>query len=144
MDHNAGRASAAPPTLDAAWKVAELTRARGELPEPEEALLGIERPTLEQEAEAEKHRKENDEIRRLYLIGLIQNELFRAWLMEQLNAFQTFANPLAVSPTGFPDPMATQFHLGMKAAGWMLWTTFDDRAPELTSLMRREASKQRP
>lgn len=116
-------------------------RARGELPEPEERLLGIERPTVEEEAEAEKIRSENAEIRRLFLRSLIENPLFREWLMEQLNAFQTFANPLAVSPTGFPDPMATQFHLGMKAAGWVLWTVFDDLAPELASLMRREAMK---
>lgn len=118
-----------------------MTRARGELPEAEEALLGIERPTPEQEAEAEKLMTEKAELRRAFLIGLMQNELFREWLMEKLTGFQTFGNPFGVSPTGFPDPLATQFHSGMKAAGWSLWTEFDDLTPELASLMRREAAR---
>lgn len=111
---------------------------------PEEAILGVERPTPEQEAEAKKLADEKAEVRRRFLLGLIHNELFREWLMGHLLAFQTFSQPFGVSPSGFPDPMATQFHLGMKAAGWTLWEEFDNLAPEMASLMRREASKPAP
>jgi hypothetical protein len=114
-----------------------MTRKRGELPEPEEALLGIERPTPEEEAEAERIIKEKLELRKRFLVDLISGEEFRAWLMEQLVAFGTFENAFGASPAGFPDPMATQFKQGMKAAGWHLWTLFDDIAPELASQMRR-------
>jgi hypothetical protein len=116
-------------------------RERGELPEPEEQLLGIERPTPEQEAEAEKIAQEKLVVRALFLKQLMEQELFREWLMDTLNGFGTFENAFGTSITGFPDPMATQFKLGMKAAGWHLWTLVDDAAPELASLMRRTAGK---
>lgn len=120
-----------------------MTRQRGELPDAEEELLGIERESPEQEAEAEREAKERAEFRRLFLVQLMQSDMFRAWLMEQLVGWQTFENPFGISPAGFPDPMATQFALGQKAAGWHLWTIFDDVAPELTSLMRREAGQKK-
>ena len=104
---------------------------------PEELILGQVRPTPEQEAEAEKIRAEKAEVRRMFLVGLMQNALFREWLMEQLNGFQTFGQPYSVTPAGFPNEMGTQFQLGMKAAGWFLWEQFDNLAPELASLMRR-------
>ena len=116
-----------------------MTRARGELPEPEEQLLGIERETPEQEAEAEKIRTDKQSVRRLYLVRLMSEELFREFLMEQLVGFGTFENSFGATITGFPDHDATQFKMGMKAAGWHLWTVFDDLAPEMASLMRREA-----
>ncbi len=121
-----------------------MSRQAGELPPEEEALLGIERPTPEQEAAAEKERKERAELRQAFLRAMLQNELFREWLMEQLEHMGTFANSFGAGPTGFPDHMATQFQLGMKAAGWHLWTMFDDAEPELASLMRREFRKARP
>src|SRR5579863_1688125 len=118
-----------------------MTRARGELPEPEEQLLGIERPSIEQEAELERVRKERNELRRRFLVQLMETDLFREWLMEQLMGFGTFENSFGAAPNGFPDRCATQFKLGMKAAGWHLWETFDDLAPALASLMRREWGK---
>lgn len=120
-----------------------MTRARGELPEPEEQILGIERPTPEQEAEAEKKLAEDRELRTLFLIAMMENPMFRQWLMEQLTGFGTFENSFGASPNGFPDHEATQFRMGMKAAGWHLWTMFDDAAPELASKMRREGLKPR-
>lgn len=114
-----------------------MTRQRGELPEPEEELLGIERPTLEQEEADKRRTEEQAELRRLFLTRLMENPMFREWLMEQLMAFRTFEQPFGISPGGFPDPMATQYQMGLKAAGWHLWTLFDDLAPELASLMRR-------
>ena len=119
-----------------------MTRRPGELPEPEEALLGIVRETPEQEAEAQKIRDEKAELRKRFLIGMMENPLFREWMMEQLIAFNTFGNSFGAGPTGFPDHMATQFQLGMKAAGWALWVQIDDLAPEFASLMRREYGKQ--
>lgn len=118
-----------------------MTRARGELPEPEEAMLGIERPTLEQEAEAQRVVDEKAELRVAYLRVLMESPVFREWLWEQLQLFRTFENTFGFGPTGFPDPMGTQFALGMKAAGWHLWEIFDNNTPDLASLMRREATK---
>ena len=118
-----------------------MSRKRGELPEPEEELLGIVRPTLEQEAEAQQIVDEKKELRRTYLLLQMQSPVFREWLMEQLQAFRTFENTFGFSPNGTPDRDGTQFALGMKAAGWHLWTMFDDLSPELASLMRREVTK---
>lgn len=127
------------PSARRAWtRNTPLTRRRGELPEPEEELLGIHRETPEEEADAERARKDKEELRRAFLIAMMQNELFREWLMEQLVGFNVFGKPFAVSPTGFPDKAASQYQDGMRAAGWHLWQMFDDVAPELTSLMRRE------
>lgn len=117
-----------------------MSRARGELPPEEESLLGIERDSPEQEAEAKRAFDEAQEFKRRFLVTLMQNQSFREWLMPLLDEFGTFENSFGVSPTGFPDPMATQFKLGMKAAGWRLWTLFDDLAPELASQMRREGA----
>lgn len=118
-----------------------MSRERGELPEPEEQLLGIIRPTIEEEAEAEKRRTEDAQLRTVFLRNLMENDMFREWLMEVLMGFGTFTNAFGAGPTGFPDHMATQFQLGQKAAGWHLWTMFDDIAPELASLMRRTAGR---
>lgn len=117
-----------------------MTRRRGELPEPEEQILGIERETPEQEEQADKVRKEKLELRKMLIKGLLENDLVRELLMEWINGFGTFENAFGAGPTGFPDHDATQFKMGMKAAGWYLWMQFDDPFPDLASLMRREAS----
>ena len=119
-------------------------RRRGEFPE-EEALLGIEHLTPDEEARRETDENERiateAKFKREFLIRLMENQTFREWLMEQLVALRTFENTFGLTPTGFPDPMATQFALGQKAAGWHLWTIFDDVAPELASQMRRDHGK---
>lgn len=115
-----------------------MTREFGELPEPEEDLLGIYRDSPEVEESREREAEERALVRQRFLIDLMQRDLFREWLMEQLVGWGTFENSFGAGPTGFPDPMATQFQLGQKAAGWHLWTIFDDVAPELASRMRRE------
>lgn len=107
----------------------------------ERELLGIERLTPEEEAEAERKLAERIELRRLFIVAQMENPMFREWLMEQLVALGTFDNSFGAGPTGFPDHMATQFQLGRKAAGWDLWTIFDDATPELASLMRRDYGK---
>lgn len=116
----------------------------GEFPE-EEAILGIEHRSPEEQTareadEAEQKRLESD-FQREFLIRLMENPTFREWLMGLLVALRTFENTFGLSPTGFPDPMATQFAMGQKAAGWHLWTIFDDVAPELASQMRRDYAK---
>lgn len=118
-----------------------MTRARGELPEPEEQLLGIERPTPEQEEAAKKISDEKAELRRVYMLQLMQTPLFREWLWGFLQECRTFNHTFGVSPTGFPDPDGTQYALGLRQAGWNLWEFFDDIAPDYTSLMRREAKQ---
>lgn len=115
-----------------------MTRARGELQEAEEALLGIERDTPEQEAEQEHERKEAIEFERTMLLNLMGHEAFRNWLMGVLISFNTFGQPFAAGPTGFPDPNGAWFYAGMKAAGWHIWEIFDALSPDLASQMRRE------
>lgn len=115
-----------------------MTRASGEIPPEEERLLGIERLSPEEEAAQEKRQQEEAEVERLYLIGLMNQPQFRAWMMKQLVAFNTFGRIFAVSPTGFPDAPATEYQLGLKAAGWHLWSELDDKVPDLASKMRRE------
>lgn len=121
-----------------------MTRARGELPPEEEALLGIERPSIEEEEQAAQIDSEKREVRKVGLANLMAQEWFRAWLMEKLQAFNTFGQTFGAGPTGFPDQNATFFHLGMKAAGWALWEEFDDLTPEHASLMRREVRGVKP
>ncbi len=118
-----------------------MTRQRGELTDMEEELLGIQRDPPEVEEEKERQAREKLEFRRLFLVHLMADPLFREWLMDLLVEFKAFDNPFGLSPAGFPDPLATQFALGMKAAGWRLWEIFDGVAPEMASLMRRESVK---
>lgn len=119
-----------------------MARGPDELSDEELDLLGEFRtPEERQEVEdAQKAAAEKLELRRLFLIRQMENPTFREWLMEQLSALGTFEHRFGGGPTGFPDPMATQYSMGMKAAGWHLWEQFDNIAPELASLMRREAS----
>lgn len=116
-----------------------MNRSRDDLPDPERELLGLP-PALtpEEEAAQEKEDAEKREDRRLFLYRLMNDPDFRGWLWERLVDFGTFENRFMASPTGFPDQAATQFQSGMKAAGWALWEQFDDAAPDLASLMRRE------
>lgn len=107
----------------------------------EAEFFGLERQTPEQEEDADKSEALRLELRRQLLVGLMQNDLFRGFLMEELMWLETFGNPVIVSPNGSPDPHATFFALGQKAYGWRLWTMFDNVAPELTGLMRREFEK---
>lgn len=107
------------------------------LDDAEAALLGVERLTPEEEAEQDRIKSEKLELRKALLIGLMESEDFRQWLMEKLTAFQTFTMPFGAGPTGFPDTNATFYALGMKAAGWNIWEEFDAMCPELASKMRR-------
>ena len=116
-------------------------RQRGELPEPEEDLLGIQRLTEEQEADAERERLEKQEVRRNFLRQLMTSSDFRAWLWEFLNEQGTFEHRFGASAAFFPDPMATMLSLGLKQAGMNLYHQFDDAAPDLCSMMRREATR---
>lgn len=104
-------------------------------------LLGIERLTPEQEQAKEKALKERARLRERLLRSLMERPQFREWLMDLLLEFDTFGRTFGASPSGFPDDRATEFHLGRKAAGWRLWTIFDDLCPEQASLMRREFGK---
>lgn len=118
-----------------------MARHRDELPPEEAELLGLEFQTEEQEQAEQNEFAEQNELRRVFLQRQMENTMFREWLWDQLTALGTFENSFGYSPAGFTDPMATQFKLGMKAAGWALWETFDNAAPELASLMRREGLK---
>jgi hypothetical protein len=116
-------------------------RPRGELSPEEERLLGYNRPSPEDEEQAAKQALEEIRFRREQISLLMNQRWFRQWLWERLSLLHTFDNLYAVSPSGFPDTRATDFYHGQKAAGWDLWTFFDDIVPEQTSLMRREAMK---
>lgn len=86
-----------------------------------------------------KVQQEKAELRRIGLQRCMEQGWFRDWLMEYLVSLNTFGQTFAVGPTGFPDPNATFFHAGMKAAGEALWEQFDNLTPELVALMRRDA-----
>lgn len=106
--------------------------------EPEEQFLGIVNQTDAQQIEQRQIADEELKVRRIYLQQLMDNPMFRDWLYGVLMEFGTFTNPMGVSPTGFPDPMATMHASGVKAAGWRLWEIFDEVAPERASQMRRQ------
>ena len=110
-------------------------------PEPEELLLGHRRLSPEEEEAFRKREREKDLLQQYMLRDLMRRESFRRWLWTLLESFNTFGRTFGVSPTGFPDRDATEYALGMKAAGWHIWTMFDDAAPDLASEMRREFSK---
>jgi hypothetical protein len=96
------------------------------------------------EAADKLSKEQRVELRRMFLIRQMENPMFRDWLMEQLVALGAFANTFGLSPAGFPDPNATWFAAGQKAAGWYLWEIFDQAAPELASQMRREWGGPKP
>lgn len=109
-----------------------------DLNEEERALLGYADKTEEEIAEEDALKLRAQHTREL-LQYLMQGDLFREWLMGLINSFGAFGNPFGASPTGFPDPLATQFALGRKSAGWELWELIDNLDPIHASLMRREA-----
>ena len=104
--------------------------------EEEAQFLGLNART-EDDVKADAAKTEAIELRRKFLVRQMENPMFREWLMEVLVGFNTFGRTFAAGPTGFPDHAATEFHLGLKAAGWHLFTIFDDVAPDLASKMRR-------
>lgn len=106
----------------------------------ERDLLNISTDDPAQIAEVQKERELELKWRRDLLASLMQNPYFRRWLMEKLSAMGTFENAFGAGPTGFPDPLATWFAAGRKSAGWDIWEEIDGVAPDLASLMRREAS----
>ena len=118
-----------------------LTRHPNDAPENDSEILGYDFQTQDQQEADFQEAEEKVEIRRQFLAGLMTDAMFREWLWEQLTALGAFNNAFGSSPVGFPDPLATHFQLGRKAAGWDLWEMFDNAAPEWTSLMRREAMK---
>jgi hypothetical protein len=111
-----------------------------DFPDPEEVMTGRRLPSLAEQAEAKRVANERAQFRQNFLKGLMSSADFREWLWEVLVSFGTFENAFGAGPTGFPDPMATQFQLGQKAAGWHLFTTFDNADPEMASKMRRDAT----
>lgn len=104
----------------------------------EDRLLGVHHETPEEIEQRERDAAEAALVRQRFLSGLMGSLDFRAWLMELLVEFGTFENAFGMSANGAPDPMGTQFKLGMKAAGWHLWTIFDAAEPLLANQMRRE------
>lgn len=115
-----------------------MNRSNDELYPEEAALVGRAPVDPEQASEEQRKADERKETRRLLLTNLLQDPMFRELLWEQLVRMGAFDNAFGAGPTGFPDPLATQFQLGRKAAGWDLWEMFDNAAPDLASLMRRE------
>lgn len=122
-----------------------MTRANDELTDGERELLGLPPGlTPEEEAEQERLAREKAEDRKLFLHRLMNDPDFRGWLWEVLVSFNTFATVFGAGPTGFPDSQATMYNLGMREAGWHLWTMFDNAVPELASQMRREGTGAQP
>lgn len=113
-----------------------MTKFPGESDDP--FFPGEPRPVTDDDGSAERIQAEKAELRKTALTQLMGQTWFREWLMEYLASVNTFGITFGVGPTGFPDPNATFFHLGMKAAGEALWEQFDTLCPDLAALMRRE------
>ena len=114
------------------------------VPTAAEFVLGHTRPDPAKEEERARAAAEKREMREAGLRRLIEQQWFRDWLIGFLDELGTYDNPIAASPGGFPDPLATQFYLGRKSAGVQLVDLFDDISPDMVSLMRREARKPPP
>lgn len=84
------------------------------------------------------------ELLRAGLIRCLEHEWFRDWINGLLIAFNTYGHTFAATPGGFPDPNATFFHLGMKAAGTHILEQIDDITPDHALMLRREARKPKP
>lgn len=110
----------------------------GESEEP--YFPGEARPTEPKDDAAQRIADEKREMRDAGISRLMEQAWFREWLMEHLVSLNTFGMTFGVSPTGFPDPHATFFHAGMKAAGEALFERIDAIVPDLAALMRREAA----
>lgn len=109
-----------------------------------EAQLAGRAPQLTSRQIEEKDQIAADQarIRQLYLRQRMSEPLFREWLMSWLTRWGTFTMTLAATPNYTPDRDGTMFKLGERSAGWDLWCEVDSLAPELASLMRREATGQ--
>jgi hypothetical protein len=112
----------------------------------ENEMLGIPDdplPTPEEDATKARIAAEKVEMRNAGLTRLLEQVWFREWMMDHLVSLNTFGHTFAATPVGFPDPHATFFHLGMKAAGTALWEQLDGLSPELVAQMRRERFSER-
>lgn len=104
-----------------------------------EDLLGVTPEDRAADAKAFELVAERAKLRTAELKRLMGQEWFRTWMWDTLTACNTFEIIHAASPTGFPDPRATDYFLGRRSVGWDLWCLLDNLAPDHASLMRREA-----
>jgi hypothetical protein len=111
-----------------------------DLPTPGERVIDFDG----RDRAADEERGKELELRRqrhaVFLKRELNDPVFRDWMWSLLDDFGTFTKVIAASPTGFPDPRATDYHDGRRSCGWRIWVELDDAAPELASLMRRERS----
>ena len=73
-----------------------------------------------------------------FWVGIMETDVGRRMMWDMLTEAGTFEMRFAASPTGFPDPHATFFHLGEKAFGERLHATLMKHAPAAVLLMRQE------
>jgi hypothetical protein len=62
----------------------------------------------------------------------------RKWFWGLITALGAFEDRFAASPSGAPDPRATDFYAGQQAAGQRVWRTLAKADPALTALMHAE------
>lgn len=109
--------------------------------ENEEAHFpGEPRPEEPKDDSAQRIADEKREMRDAGLKRLMEQAWFREFVMEYLASLNTFGMTFGISPTGFPDPHATFYHAGLKAAGEIFFERIDAIVPDLAALMRREAA----
>lgn len=68
----------------------------------------------------------------------LSTELGRQVMWEVLQGMHTFEERFAATPSGFPDPNASWFQAGEKAAGWRLYDAMRKAALEEVWLMHEE------
>lgn len=70
--------------------------------------------------------------------GILSTEIGRMVMWEVLIGMHTFEERFAISPSGFPQPEATWFQAGEKAAGWRLYDALRKAAFEEVHQMHLE------
>jgi hypothetical protein len=109
-------------------------------PGPSERVIDFDGRDQERDAAQAQEVELRKARRKAFLQRMLTDPAGRDWLWSLLVDLNAFGTTFGISPGGFPDPLATQYHLGRRSAGWRIWTEMDDESPELASLMRREHS----
>lgn len=104
----------------------------------DERLIDFDGRDAARDEERGKEAGLRSELRRAFLMRMMNDTAGRDWLWGLLHEFGTFEMIFGASINGVPDAHAHAYYRGRHSAGWRIWTEVDDLAPELASLMRRE------
>lgn len=92
------------------------------------------------ESQKKRQQRQEREDREFFHL-MVSSEAGRRFMWSILNEAKPFETRFGVGPTGFPDPMATQYYQGEKDLGLRLYHTWLARAPSETTAMLLENDK---